>query len=132
MQACFNVHVHAHMHALTCACTRTHTHTHTHTRTLPLLLPGTLVNLQVLDLGQNAIEVVPDELCNCTGLTSLDLQHNEITELPLNIGQLKNLKRLGLRYVCTCVYMYVCKCTFSKCVYVCVLFQVLLLKNQHK
>ena len=52
----------------------------------------------MLDLGQNHIEVIPEEFCNCTGLTSLDLQHNDITELPANIGNLRNLKRLGLRY----------------------------------
>lgn len=31
-------------------------------------------------------------------LNSLDLQHNELLDIPESIGNLKSLSRLGLRY----------------------------------
>lgn len=32
-------------------------------------------------------------------LNSLDLQHNELLDIPESIGNLKSLSRLGLRYL---------------------------------
>ena len=40
----------------------------------------------------------PPEIGNCTQLSSLDLQHNELIDLPESIGNLRALTRLGLRY----------------------------------
>lgn len=39
------------------------------------------------------------EIGNCAQLTTLDVQHNELVDIPDTIGNLKNLSRLGLRYV---------------------------------
>ena len=37
------------------------------------------------------------EIGNCVQLSSLDLQHNELLDLPESIGNLKSLNRLGLK-----------------------------------
>lgn len=37
------------------------------------------------------------EIGNCVQLTTLDVQHNELVDIPETIGNLKNLTRLGLR-----------------------------------
>ena len=37
-------------------------------------------------------------LGNCAQLTTLDLTHNELVDLPESIGNLKNLSRLLIRY----------------------------------
>lgn len=37
------------------------------------------------------------EIGNCVNLSSLDLQHNELVDIPETIGNMKNLSRLGLR-----------------------------------
>lgn len=39
------------------------------------------------------------DIGNCVHMTSLDLQHNDIAELPDTIGNLKSMSRLGLRYL---------------------------------
>ena len=78
---------------------------------------GRLVKLGTLDASNNHlehlpagniyVEVVPifllifnfpEEIGNCVQLTSLDVQHNDLVDIPDTIGQLKNLSRLGLRY----------------------------------
>lgn len=38
------------------------------------------------------------EIVKCCNLSHLQLQHNDLTELPLSLGDLKSLKRLGLQY----------------------------------
>ena len=38
------------------------------------------------------------EIGNCVQMTSLDLQHNDIPEIPDTIGNLTEMTRLGLRY----------------------------------
>lgn len=37
------------------------------------------------------------EIGNCVMLSSLDLQHNELLDIPDSIGNLTSLTRLGLR-----------------------------------
>ena len=37
------------------------------------------------------------EIGNCTQIRTLDLQHNELLDIPPSIGNLKTLNRLGLR-----------------------------------
>lgn len=39
------------------------------------------------------------EIGNCVQMTSLDLQHNDIPEIPDTIGNLTEMTRLGLRWV---------------------------------
>lgn len=39
------------------------------------------------------------EIGNCIQLSTLDLQHNELIDIPESIGNLKALTRLGLRLV---------------------------------
>lgn len=38
------------------------------------------------------------EIGNCKNLSALDLQHNDLLDIPETIGNLVNLARLGLRY----------------------------------
>lgn len=38
------------------------------------------------------------EIGQCTELTQLDLQHNDLVSLPSTMGNLSNLIRLGIRY----------------------------------
>ena len=38
------------------------------------------------------------DIGNCVNLNSLDLQHNELLDIPETIGNLRALNRLGLRY----------------------------------
>ena len=45
------------------------------------------------------------EIGNCVHMTSLDLQHNDIAELPETIGNLKCMARLGLRYGISYFYL---------------------------
>ena len=49
-------------------------------------------------MSYNQLEFIPDEIGNCTQLTTLDLQHNKLKNLPESIGNLKQLSRIGLRY----------------------------------
>ena len=42
--------------------------------------------------------IVYVEIGNCSQLAFLQLQHNELTELPATVGELKSLRRLGLQY----------------------------------
>ena len=44
------------------------------------------------------------EIGNCVNLSSLDLQHNELVDIPETIGNMKNLSRLGLRLVVIYIY----------------------------
>lgn len=37
------------------------------------------------------------EIGNCVQLTTLDVHHNELVDIPASIGNLTNLTRLGLR-----------------------------------
>ena len=46
------------------------------------------------------------EIGNCVNLSSLDLQHNELVDIPETIGNMKNLSRLGLRLVVIYIYIY--------------------------
>ena len=52
----------------------------------PLPLPPLSPSLPSPDIGE------------CAQLSFLQLQHNELTELPSTVGQLSHLKRLGLQY----------------------------------
>lgn len=40
----------------------------------------------------------PEEIGLCKNLSALDLQHNDLLDIPETIGNLVNLARLGLRY----------------------------------
>jgi len=39
------------------------------------------------------------EIGQCVQLSSLDLQHNELLDIPQSIGNLSALTRFGLRFV---------------------------------
>ncbi|PNH08307.1 Leucine-rich repeat-containing protein 1 [Tetrabaena socialis] len=58
------------------------------------LLSSTLVQL---DLGANQLATVPSELCQLTGLRSLNLMGNQLERLPEDFGRLTNLRLLGLK-----------------------------------
>jgi len=45
------------------------------------------------------------EIGNCVQMTSLDLQHNDIPEIPDTIGNLTEMTRLGLRWVMLDVFI---------------------------
>ena len=74
-----------------------------------------LKNLELLDLGHNPITQLPkhltalkldyhlfnrfkEEICDMTSLRYLNLQRNQLLELPENFGNLINLKILNLSY----------------------------------
>ncbi len=44
-----------------------------------------------LTLHHNELEDVPESVCEITSLSSLDLSHNHIIQLPANLGNLRNL-----------------------------------------
>ena len=46
-----------------------------------------------------SVPIFFSEIGNCVQLNSLDLQHNELLDIPESIGNLKSLIRLGLRWV---------------------------------
>jgi leucine-rich repeat protein SHOC2 len=48
-------------------------------------------------MSYNMLEWIPDEIGQCFMLSTLDLQHNKLTNLPESIGNLKSLARLGLK-----------------------------------
>ena len=55
-----------------------------------------LLNLTTLNLDQNQLTELPPEIGQLTSLTKLHLSFNQLTELPPEIGQLTNLTRLHL------------------------------------
>ena len=57
-----------------------------------------LKNLQLLDLDCNELTHLPPEIGLLTNLQELDLGGNKLTSLPPDIGQLTNLQHLGLTY----------------------------------
>ena len=52
--------------------------------------------MQYLDLTHNQLTALPVEIGQLTGLESLILSNNELTALPAEIGQLANLQSLDL------------------------------------
>ena len=60
---------------------------------------GTLTGLKSLTFRYcNAINTVPDSICNLVNLQKLYLQHTSITALPEDIGNLVNLKELSISH----------------------------------
>merc|ERR1711935_567965 len=59
------------------------------------LLSSTLTKL---DLNRNDITSLPTEIGELTALTYLELAYNDITSLPTEIGELTALTYLGLAY----------------------------------
>lgn len=57
---------------------------------------GDLINLQILNLDNNKLTKVPKAIGKLRNLQILNLGNNKITELPKEIGNLKNLQTLGL------------------------------------
>jgi small GTP-binding protein len=55
-----------------------------------------LTNLQVLDLSSNQLSQVPVELGQLTSLQQLDLSSNQLSQVPVELGQLTNLQQLDL------------------------------------
>ena len=55
---------------------------------------------------------MPNEVFKMTGLTYLNLDHNNIEELPLSIGKLGYLKTLSFadNAIQVCVCVLVCAC----------------------
>jgi leucine-rich repeat protein SHOC2 len=48
-------------------------------------------------MSYNQLEAIPTEIGQCVRLSTLDLQHNKLAELPETIGNLRQLTRIGLR-----------------------------------
>ena len=55
-----------------------------------------LENLEVVDLSENNMKHFPTILCSLSLLMDLKIGHNNITRLPVQLGRLSNLKKLGL------------------------------------
>lgn len=55
-----------------------------------------LVTLHSLDVGQNKLQLLPDDIGNLNELQYLSLYGNELTELPESISQMSELINLGL------------------------------------
>ena len=55
-----------------------------------------LTNLKRLDLDDNQLTSLPPEIGQLTNLHQLDLYNNQLTSLPAEIGQLTNLRELSL------------------------------------
>jgi Leucine-rich repeat (LRR) protein len=63
---------------------------------------GELKNLVSLNLKQNKITSISDSIKNCSQLTTINLQQNQLLEkLPDEIGNLTNLESLNLHYCST-------------------------------
>jgi len=50
------------------------------------------------DFSHNKLETLPDSLCNCIVLSFLHVEHNSLTHLPNEIGNLVNLDDLVSTY----------------------------------
>ncbi len=80
--------------------------------------PGSSWNVMLIWLTSSNTNVINHpyflwftEIGNCRQMNSLDLQHNELLDIPQSIGNLKSLTRLGLRYVKMFSQMtYICGC----------------------
>ena len=53
-------------------------------------------NLERFYLTDNAIKMLPDEICELTSLKELGLSYNQLTLFPQKIGNLQNLKILRI------------------------------------
>lgn len=58
-------------------------------------VPASLLDNNLTSLLTVSFECA--EIGNCVQMTSLDLQHNDIPEIPDTIGNLTEMTRLGLR-----------------------------------
>ncbi|MCB8977257.1 MAG: GTP-binding protein [Ardenticatenaceae bacterium] len=56
-----------------------------------------MINLRVLDLDNNEIREIPPEIAQLTKLQRLNLSKNKLAELPLEITKLAQLKHLDLK-----------------------------------
>ena len=57
-----------------------------------------LTGLTSLNMSRNAIPQLPDDLCKMTSLTELDLQRNQIIAIPEAIDKLSKIESLYLQY----------------------------------
>ena len=57
-----------------------------------------LINLEILNLGNNKLNKLPKEIGNLFHLKKLILSHNKLKKLPIEIGGLYNLVLLDLSY----------------------------------
>ena len=64
----------------------------------PQLYSPLLVKLELLDLSNNNIEVLPTGIQHLVSLQQLNLDHNALLSLPNEIGKLFKLKSLSLQY----------------------------------
>jgi hypothetical protein len=64
----------------------------------PQLYSPLLVKLELLDLSNNNIEVLPTGIQHLVSLQQLNLDHNALLSLPNEIGTLSKLKSLSLQY----------------------------------
>ena len=55
-------------------------------------------SLQVLDLHDNNLSLLPEEIGDLENLTKLNLSHNKITFLPMSFFNLRNLRHMNLNH----------------------------------
>ena len=48
-------------------------------------------------MRRNNLELIPEEIGNCTMLTKLDISHNQLRKLPSELCKCKELKALDIR-----------------------------------
>ncbi|CAM9498728.1 unnamed protein product, partial [Ectocarpus fasciculatus] len=63
---------------------------------VPGAIGQNLLSLKSLSLSSNALEEIPDELCDLTALTELNLVRNKLSDLPNRFGNLLRLRNLSL------------------------------------
>ncbi|CAM9129395.1 unnamed protein product [Ectocarpus sp. 12 AP-2014] len=63
---------------------------------VPGAIGQNLLSLKSLSLSSNAIEKIPDGLCDLTALTELNLVRNKLSDLPNRFGNLLRLRNLSL------------------------------------
>lgn len=63
---------------------------------VPEELGHNLPGLEVLNLSNNKLRILPDSIVHMTSLTQLSVLHNELETLPRRIGLLCNIRRLEI------------------------------------
>lgn len=59
---------------------------------------GAMQSLQTLMLAHNKLQVLPEELAQCTSLKELQVQHNDLHRLPESASDMHNLEVLQVEH----------------------------------